>query len=210
MQSMQDCMTRDQTLAKSVVADKKRLLRASCLWSKVVALALARCVFYCFLIIARLLPGRIYWSRQAASVLNAYEADTSCASTAAATWGWSLGDLCWPVWKMAFVLHACQRNQGDGFLDKDGWSMCYLVLFSDEWITYSDIIITGACRFFWHFIDKTVNGLTYKITNKVTDNEYCIFNCSPYMVTFMQSFQNTGSLRKFCTVLVSHRLNSGW
>lgn len=91
-------MTRDQTLAKPVVADKKGLLlKASCLWSWVVALALARCVFYCFLIIARRLPGRIYWRRQAAQLLNAYGADTSCASAAAAVSKISAG-LCggWP------------------------------------------------------------------------------------------------------------------
>lgn len=44
---------------------KSLLLGAIGLWSQVVALALTRCVFYCFLIIARLLSGRIYWSRQA-------------------------------------------------------------------------------------------------------------------------------------------------
>lgn len=41
---------------------------------------LARCVFYCLIIIAALLLVRIYWSRQAACLLNAYEAETSCSS----------------------------------------------------------------------------------------------------------------------------------
>lgn len=58
-------------------------LRASGLWSRVVARTLARCVFYCFLITASLLSGSLYCSRQAASLLNAYEADTSSSDAAA-------------------------------------------------------------------------------------------------------------------------------
>lgn len=50
------------------------------LWSQVVAPAHARCVFYCFLIIVQLLLGRIYWNRQPARLLTAYEADTSCVT----------------------------------------------------------------------------------------------------------------------------------
>lgn len=41
------------------------------LWSQVVAPAHARCGFYCLLMIARLLHGRIYWSRQPAWLLSA-------------------------------------------------------------------------------------------------------------------------------------------
>lgn len=66
---------------------KSLSLRASGLWSQVVALALTRCVFYCFLIIARLLSGSLYCSRQAAWLLNAYEAYTSFASAAVAECG---------------------------------------------------------------------------------------------------------------------------
>lgn len=53
---------------------------------------LARCVFYCLIIIAALLLARIYWSRQAACLLNAYEAETSCSSAVTSLWssGWFL------------------------------------------------------------------------------------------------------------------------
>lgn len=47
---------------------------------------LARCVFYCLIIIAALLVARIYWSRQAACLLNAYEAETSCSSAVTSLW----------------------------------------------------------------------------------------------------------------------------
>lgn len=110
---------------KTVVTDlkkkgeKKRGWGAR-LWSQVVAPAHARWVFYCLLIIARLLLVRIYWSRQPAWLLSACEADTSCVT--AARWGrrpLSLLGLA-----EASALHASEApgTAVPSFRSEDGWS----------------------------------------------------------------------------------------
>lgn len=71
------------------------------LWSRVVAPAHARCGFYCLLIIARLLLGRIYWSRQPAWLLSACEP--------LVRWGRRPLSLLGPA--EAGSLHAAQRYQ---------------------------------------------------------------------------------------------------
>lgn len=104
---------------------KSLSLRASGLWSQVVALVLARCVFYCFLIIARLLSGSLYWSRQAgrqAACLTAkclwgrYFLCFSSSSSVGVKWGWYLlacvGDS----------LHVECMSEKPGFLDNSGWN----------------------------------------------------------------------------------------
>lgn len=85
----------DQTLAKQWLpifkkhgeTGRKRGGGGS-LWSRVVAPAHARCVFYCSLIIVQLLLGRIYWNRQAARLLTAYEAHTSCVTGRRLIFAW--------------------------------------------------------------------------------------------------------------------------
>lgn len=94
--------SRDQTLARAASCwwkrGKKRGQKGLLSTEAVVfdlersAEPLARCVFYCLIIIAALLLARIYWSRQAACLLNAYEAETSCSSAVTSLWssGWFL------------------------------------------------------------------------------------------------------------------------
>lgn len=104
------------------------------LWSQVVAPAHARWVFYCLLIIARLLLVRIYWSRQPAWLLSACEADTSCVT--AARWGrrpLSLLGLQKPA------LFMPQRHQEQLYLPlgvkMDEAQLCLLLLYVlQEWI----------------------------------------------------------------------------
>lgn len=102
----------DQTLAKQWLPIFKKNMGkrggkrggGGTLWSQVVAPAHARCVFYCFLIIVQLLLGRIYWNRQPARLLTAYEADTSCVTAAAVRRGKGGG-------QKTLLMHACRWNQ---------------------------------------------------------------------------------------------------
>lgn len=48
----------------------KSLLSRASLWSVMAVQAFARCMFYCFLIIVRLLPGTVYWSKKAPRCLS--------------------------------------------------------------------------------------------------------------------------------------------
>lgn len=99
----------DQTLAKQwllILKNEKKHGGGASLWSQVVAPAHARRVFYCFLIIVRLLLGRIYWSRQPARLQNAYEVGSSCVTATVARRGEG-PYLCWAVQKILFNSSCC-------------------------------------------------------------------------------------------------------
>lgn len=116
-------------------------------------LALARCVFYCFLIIARLLSGSLYCSRQAAWLLNAYEADTSSRSAATAAvvvivvvvavWGWGEGR-----WSLLLCVgdshHVSCMAEREWFLGKSCWNISALNSASFSLTCWAEANLSGS------------------------------------------------------------------
>lgn len=105
----QACMTSgDQTQNSGYWFQKKEKKKGGWgarLWSQVVAPAHARCVFYCLLIIARLLLGRIYWSRQPAWLISACEAEDG--------WSTALSPAAFCATGMTVFLRHCHFHGGN-------------------------------------------------------------------------------------------------